>query len=74
MPVELDTKGLNCPLPILKVKKAIMRLEVNDILSVESTDPGSVKDIEVFCRTRGHQLLESNRKDDVFIFHIQKNS
>ncbi|HIF58828.1 MAG TPA: sulfurtransferase TusA family protein [Rhodospirillales bacterium] len=74
MPIELDTKGLSCPLPILKVKKAMTRLEDNDILLVESTDPGSVKDFEVFCQTQGHQLLKSTQKNDLFIFHIRKIS
>lgn len=74
MPIELDTKGLSCPLPILKVKKAKTRLEDNDILLVESTDPGSVKDFEVFCQTQGHQLLKSTQKNDLFIFHIRKIS
>ena len=74
MPTELDTKGLSCPLPILKVKKAMTRLEDNDILLVESTDPGSVKDFEVFCQTQGHQLLKSTHKNGIFIFHIRKIS
>tara|TARA_B110000438_G_C15732424_1_gene614818 strand:+ start:528 stop:752 length:225 start_codon:yes stop_codon:yes gene_type:complete len=74
MPIELDTKGLSCPLPILKVKKAMTRLEDNDILLVESTDPGSVKDFEVFCQTQGHKLLKSTQKNDIFIFHIRKIS
>jgi len=72
MLVGLDTKGLNCPLSILRAKKAILRLENDDILSVESTDPGSVKDVEVFCRTKGLQLLKSAHKDNVFIFRIRK--
>ena len=74
MPVELDTKGLSCPLPILKVKKAMTRLDNNDILYVESTDPGSVKDFEVFCQTKGHELLKSINENDIFIFHIRKQS
>ena len=73
MPIELDTKGLSCPLPILKVKKAMTRLENNDILCVESTDPGSVKDFDVFCQTNGHDLLKSICENDIFIFHIRKN-
>lgn len=50
------------------------RLEDNDILLVESTDPGSVKDFEVFCQTQGHQLLKSTHKNNIFIFHIRKIS
>ena len=74
MPVNLDTKGLTCPLPILKTKKAMMRLDVDDILCVETTDPGSVKDFEVFCQTKGHQLIEATQKDNIFFFSIKKSS
>ncbi|MBM3540002.1 MAG: sulfurtransferase TusA family protein [Alphaproteobacteria bacterium] len=68
----LDTKGLNCPLPILKAKKAIKSLPLGDTLQVLATDPGSVKDFEAFCRTTGQQLLESKEDGGVFIFNIKK--
>ena len=68
----LDTKGLNCPLPILKAKKAIHALASGATLQVLATDPGSVKDFEAFCRTTGHPLLESGQDDGVFNFLIQK--
>lgn len=72
MKIELDTKGLTCPLPILKVKKAMTRLDNNDILRVECTDPNSVKDFEVFCQTKGHKLVKSIYQNDIFIFQIRK--
>ena len=53
----LDTKGLNCPMPVLKAKKAIKSLNVGDTLEVLGTDPGSVKDFEAFCSATGHKLL-----------------
>ena len=67
----LDTKGLNCPLPVLKARKAIKDLGTGDTLEIQSTDPGSVKDIEAFCRTTGNELLESTEVDDVFRFLIK---
>ncbi|MCW8836400.1 MAG: sulfurtransferase TusA family protein [Rhodospirillales bacterium] len=70
---ELDTKGLNCPLPILKAKKAIKDLAAGDTLKVIATDPGSVKDFEAFCRSTGNELLESNDDGGVYTFMIKKN-
>ncbi len=68
----LDTKGLNCPLPILKAKKAIKGLASGDTLKVESTDVGSIKDFEAFCRSTGHKLLESNEASGVYTYVIEK--
>jgi len=74
MPVRLDTKGLNCPIPILRVKKALMHLELNDTLLVETTDPGSVIDLEVFCRAKGHELMSNSEENGVFKFEIRKST
>ncbi len=68
----LDTKGLNCPLPILKAKKAISQMETGQILEVHSTDPGSVMDFEALCRQTGHQLLESNQQNGIYVFLLKK--
>ena len=54
----LDAKGLNCPLPILKAKKALKDVPIGGTLQVLATDPGAVKDFEAFCRTTGNDLLE----------------
>lgn len=59
----LDAKGLNCPLPLMKAKKGMKGLEVGDTLEVLSTDPGSVRDFESFCRATGHELVESETED-----------
>ena len=68
----LDTKGLNCPLPVLKTKKAIGQVPSGGILQVLSTDPGSVADFEAFCRQTGNELLESKSEGDVFTFLIRR--
>jgi len=68
----LDAKGLNCPLPILKAKKAISTIEVGDILAIEATDPGAVKDFEAFCRQTGHELLSHEEVESVFKFQIKR--
>jgi len=68
----LDAKGLNCPLPILKTKKALKEIPVGETLEVLSTDPGSVADFDAFCRTTGNQLVESSTQDDgVYRFLIR---
>ena len=74
MMAKLDTKGMNCPLPILKTRKAIKEIAVGDTLQVLSTDPGSVRDFETFCRSTGDELLESDEENGVFIFLIRKTS
>ena len=68
----LDVKGLNCPMPVLKTKKAMKALGNGDTLEVESTDPGSVADLEAFCRATGNEVLESVEEDGVFRFLLQK--
>ena len=70
---KLDATGLNCPLPILKSKKALTKLSSGDILYVVSTDPGSVKDLPPFCRQTGNELLESTESDGKFHFYIKKS-
>jgi tRNA 2-thiouridine synthesizing protein A len=72
--VLVDTKGMNCPLPILKAKKGLKEVPANGTLEVLSTDPGSVADFEAFCRTTGNELMESSEADGVFSFLIKKLS
>ena len=67
----LDTKGLNCPLPVLKLKKAMKDVPPGGVLQVLTTDPGAVADFEAFCRQTGNELLESNTDGDGFVFLIQ---
>ena len=68
----LDTKGLNCPLPILKAKKAINGIAAGDVLEVYATDPGAVKDFEAFCRTTGNELISQSEDGGVFTFQIKR--
>lgn len=68
----LDTKGLNCPLPILRVKKAIKDVPAGGTLQVLATDPGAVKDFEAFCRATGNQLVDWREESGVFTFNIRK--
>ncbi len=70
----LDAKGLNCPMPIMKAKKAIKGIEIGETLEVLSTDPGSVRDFDSFCKATGNELLESGEQDDgTYRFIIKKN-
>ena len=68
----VDAKGLNCPLPILRAKKALQAMKAGSTLEVVATDPGSVKDFEAFCRTTGNQLVESTTAGNVFRFLIRR--
>lgn len=67
----LDAKGLNCPLPILKAKKAILEVPKDGTLEVLSTDAGSVADFAAFCRTTGNTMLESSEASGVYRFVIK---
>ena len=68
----LDTKGLNCPLPILKVRKAIEKMQAGQVLQVLATDPGAVADFEAFCRQTGNELVDSSADDGVYTFLIKR--
>jgi tRNA 2-thiouridine synthesizing protein A len=68
----LDASGLNCPLPILKTKKALSKMSTGQILDVISTDTGSVKDIQAFCNQTGNKLISTTEKDSKYIFTIEK--
>ena len=68
----LDAKGLNCPLPILKAKKALKSLDAGNTLEVTSTDPGSVADFAAFCRTTGNELVEQSEEGGVWTYLIRK--
>lgn len=68
----LDARGLNCPLPILRTKKVMSGLASGETLEVLATDPGSVKDMEAYCRQTGTDLLESAERDGTFVFQLRK--
>lgn len=67
----LDAKGLNCPLPILKAKKALKDVPTGEVLKILSTDPGSVADFQAFCRTTGNELVEYSDADGVYSFLVK---
>lgn len=69
---ELDTRGLNCPLPILKAKKALVELQSGQLLRVVSTDKGSVRDFAAFARQTGHELVEQIEQGDEFVHVLKK--
>jgi tRNA 2-thiouridine synthesizing protein A len=69
----LDTKGLNCPMPIVKAKKAMKGLSTGETLEVLATDPGAVRDFEAFARATGNPLLDSKEEDGIFIFVLEKS-
>lgn len=67
----LDAKGLNCPLPILRAKKALKDMPTGAVLQILATDPGAVKDFEAFCRTTGNELMSSSNAGGVYTFEIK---
>ena len=70
---ELDASGLNCPLPILRAKKALAGMEAGQVLHIIATDPGAVKDFEAFAKQTGNELMESKEEGGKFVFLMQKN-
>ena len=69
---ELDASGLNCPLPILRAKKALAGMDSGQVLHIIATDPGSVKDFEAFAKQTGNELLESKDEGGKFGFLVKK--
>ncbi|MEO7337964.1 MAG: sulfurtransferase TusA family protein [Caldimonas sp.] len=69
---ELDTRGLNCPLPILKAKKALADMSTGDVLKIVATDPGSVRDFQAFARQTGNELVEQSTNADEFIHFLRR--
>lgn len=70
---ELDASGLNCPLPILRAKKALSGMQRGEVLKVISTDQGSVKDFDAFCKQTQNPLLSSGEDNGRFVFFLQKS-
>jgi TusA-related sulfurtransferase len=69
---ELDTRGLNCPLPILKAKKALAEMTSGQVLKVVATDPGSVRDFQSFAKQTGHELVEQSNSDGDFLHFLRR--
>ncbi len=68
---EIDTRGLNCPLPILKTKKALAEMESGQLLKVVATDPGSMRDFQAFARQTGNELVQQSSQGEEYI-HVLK--
>ena len=69
---ELDTRGLNCPLPILKAKKALADMRSGEVLRVVATDPGSMRDFQAFARQTGNELVGHGEEDGGFWFLLRR--
>lgn len=69
---EVDARGLNCPLPILRAKKALSGLERGQVLRVVATDPGAPRDFEAFCRQTGNELLASEVNENAWVFYLKR--
>jgi TusA-related sulfurtransferase len=69
---EIDTRGLNCPLPILKAKKALAEMLSGQVLKIVATDPGSVRDFQAFARQTGNELLEQSSGNDEFVHYLKR--
>jgi tRNA 2-thiouridine synthesizing protein A len=69
---ELDTRGLNCPLPILKAKKALTEMLSGQVLKIVATDPGSVRDFQAFARQTGNELVEQVTGEQEFVHYLRR--
>ncbi len=69
---ELDTRGLNCPLPILKAKKALADMSSGEVLKVMATDPGSVRDFQAFARQTGKDLVQQDTVGQEFVHFLRR--
>ena len=69
---EIDTRGLNCPLPILKAKKALSELQAGEVLKVLATDPGSLRDFQAFARQTGNELIQQQTVGDEFVHFLRR--
>jgi len=69
---ELDARGLNCPLPILRAKKSLTEMQSGQVLRVIATDPGSVKDFQAFAKQTGNELLSQAENNKEFEFYLKR--
>jgi tRNA 2-thiouridine synthesizing protein A len=70
--IEVDARGLYCPLPVLRLAKALRDQPSGTVARLLATDPAAVEDVEVFCREGGHRLFETRREESVYFFVVQK--
>jgi tRNA 2-thiouridine synthesizing protein A len=71
---ELDARGLNCPLPILRCKKALAGVEPGQVLKIQTTDPGSVKDFQAFCKQTGNEIVSFSEVENEYTFFMRKRA
>ena len=71
---ELDARGLNCPLPILRAKRALTDMQAGQVLKIIATDPGAVKDFQAFSKQTGNELLSHSEANKEFIFFMKRRS
>ena len=69
---EIDTRGLNCPLPILRAKKALTDMQAGQVLKVVATDPGSVRDFQAFARQTGNELVEQQQQGEEYVHLLRR--
>ena len=69
----MDLKGLQCPMPVVKVSKGIKEVEVGQVIEAHSTDPGSMTDFPAWARTSGNEILKTEEDGDVIKFFIKRN-
>ena len=72
--ITLDLTGLKCPLPVLRARRQIGKMEAGAVLEVRADDPAAPLDFDHFCHTGGHQLLESTENNGVFVMRIAKSA
>jgi tRNA 2-thiouridine synthesizing protein A len=69
---EVDARGLNCPLPILRAKKALNDMQSGQILKIVATDPGAVKDFQAFCKQTGNELVSQSQAEREYSFYLKR--
>jgi TusA-related sulfurtransferase len=69
---DIDTRGMNCPLPILKAKKALADMKSGEVLKVVATDPNSTRDFQAFARQTGNELVEQTAENDEFTHYLRR--
>ena len=69
---ELDARGLNCPLPILRAKKTLNEMTTGQVLKIIATDPGSVKDFAAFAKQTGNELLAQETEGELFVHYLKR--
>ena len=71
--MQLDARGLMCPLPVLRAKKAVSGLNSGQVLELLSSDPGSSRDLDAFCKQTGNEYLSCDERDGMFVIQIRKS-